>query len=355
MPRGKELDPTLRAKIVVLRDDGNSYAAIGATLNVNPDTARKVYNKYSTSEDYKSDPRSGRPKLLDEINTSVIKHYVRYDRNKRRKPLGEINTALNLPVSIYTLQRCMKEDIGLGRRVARKTPWLSSVQKQKRLEFAKRVAKWGNEEWRRVVWSDEMPIQTSDNSGKVYVWRFPEEEYLEDCCCATVQQGFEKVKIWAAIRYGAKSKMVILPENKEGEKMSAERYLEQVLDGELFDFWQSSMEECGHVYVMEDGAPYHQGVASKRRIQLKEDGWEGWGPRTWPSNSPDLNPIENVWPILKRQVRARRDEIHSKQDLIRILLEEWEKVPIESINNICDSIKERVQKVIQAKGGTIGK
>ena len=149
--------------------------------------------------------------------------------------------------------------------------------------------------------------------------------------------------------------MVILPKNKKGEKMNTERYLEQVLDGKLFDFWQSSMKECGHVYVMEDGAPYHQGVASKRRIQLKEDGWEGWGPRTWPSNSPDLNPIENVWPILKRQVRARRDEIHSKQDLIRILLEEWEKVPIESINNICDSIKERVQKVIQAKGGTIGK
>ena len=42
------------------------------------------------------------------------------------------------------------------------------------------------------------------------------------------------------------------------------------------------MEDCGHVLVMEDGAPCHMGVASLRRNQLIEDGWEGWGPRTWP-------------------------------------------------------------------------
>ena len=249
----------------------------------------------------------------------------------------------------------MKEDIGLGRRVARKTPWLSFAQKKKRLEFAKQCSKWEDEEWRRIIWSDEMPMQTSDNSGKVYVWRFPGEEYLEDCSCATVQQGFEKVKIWAAVRYGAKSKMVILPENKEGGKTTAETYLELVMDGELFDFWQLSMKECGHVRVMEDGAPYHQGVASRRREQLQEDGWERWGPGTWPSNSLDLNPIENVWPILKRRVRARKDEIHSKKDLMKILVEEWENVPIEFVNNICSSMPGRIKKVLQAKGGTTGK
>ena len=90
------------------------------------------------------------------------------------------------------------------------------------MEFAKQCSKWGNKEFRCVIWSDEMPIQTSNNSGKVYVWRFPDEEYLEDCCCVTVQQGFEKVKIWAAIHYGAKSKMVILPEKKGDGKMTAE-------------------------------------------------------------------------------------------------------------------------------------
>jgi len=104
MHRGKELDSTLWAQIVVLRNEGKSYAAIGVTLNVNSNTAKKVFYKYSESEDYKSKPQSGRPKLLDENDTSVIRHYVTYDRDKRRKPLTEIKTALNLPVSIYTLE-----------------------------------------------------------------------------------------------------------------------------------------------------------------------------------------------------------------------------------------------------------
>jgi hypothetical protein len=33
------------------------------------------------------------------------------------------------------------------------------------------------------------------NSKKVYIWRYPEEEYLEDCCSTTVIPGFEKIKV----------------------------------------------------------------------------------------------------------------------------------------------------------------
>ena len=57
--------------------------------------------------------------------------------------------------------------------------------------------------------------------------------------------------------------------------MNAEEYLEEIFDKELFDFWMKGMEDRGHLYIMEDGAPYHKGVASVRRKQLEEDGWEG--------------------------------------------------------------------------------
>ena len=38
-------------------------------------------------------------------------------------------------------------------------------------------------------------MQTGANDRTVYVWRYPEEEYWEYCCGATVVAGFEKVKI----------------------------------------------------------------------------------------------------------------------------------------------------------------
>ena len=52
----------------------------------------------------------------------------------------------------------------------------------------------------------------------------------------TVISGFEKVKVWVAVRYGKLSKLVVLEEKKGGGKMNAEEYCNAILDGEIFDF-----------------------------------------------------------------------------------------------------------------------
>jgi hypothetical protein len=114
-----------------------------------------------------------------------------------------------------------------------------------------------------------MAMQTGSNDGKVYVWRSPDEEYLEDCVVPMHIPGFKRVKIWGGIRYGKLSKLVIINEDIEkGRKMDAEFYLKEIMDKELFDFWMEAMEDCGHVLVMEDGAPCHQGVATSRRDHI---------------------------------------------------------------------------------------
>ena len=137
----------------------------------------------------------------------------------------------------------MTNVIGLGHRIERKKPHLTLKQKEARLKFAKKYITWSNEEWERVVYSDEMSVQTDNIQSQSWVWRHPEEEYLEDCCRATVISGFRKVKVWAAMRYGRLSRLVVMPEIKGDGKMDAEEYLKVIMDGEMFDFWQESMEE----------------------------------------------------------------------------------------------------------------
>ena len=126
--------------------------------------------------------------------------------------------------------------------------------------------------WRHVLFTDEMSMQTGPNQGKIYVWRYPEEEYLEDCCDATVIPGFEKVKVWDGMRYGELSELVIMPEKEEEGKLNAKEYCEVIMDGELLDFWMRSMKDMGYVFVMEDGAFYHREVATMRRKEYEAMG-----------------------------------------------------------------------------------
>jgi hypothetical protein len=254
-----------------MRRVGATFAVIEEELGVTADAARQVWNRYQKTGTCYTATRPGRPKILTDRNSGHLKRYVTHDRETRRESLNEIITNLNLPASKNTIRSTLY-NIGIGHRIERKRSYLSTKQKAARLAFAKKYINWTAEEWRRVIFTDEMGIQTGSNGGQVWVCRYPEETYKEDCCGATHVSGFKKIKVWGGIRYGAKSKLVVLPE-KEGEgKLNAKEYVEEIMDKKLFDFWIDSMEDVGYVHIMEDGAPYHMGAANARRKQYEEDG-----------------------------------------------------------------------------------
>ncbi|KAJ3586702.1 hypothetical protein NHX12_013098 [Muraenolepis orangiensis] len=68
----------------------------------------------------------------------------------------------------------------------------------------------------------------------------------------------------------------------------------------------------------------------------------------WPSQSPDLNPIENVWAELKRHVRARRPT--NLAQLHQFCQEEWAKIPANYCEKLVEGYPKRLTQVIQFKG-----
>ena len=69
----------------------------------------------------------------------------------------------------------------------------------------------------------------------------------------------------------------------------------------------------------------------------------------WPSQSPDLNIIENLWYDLKRAVHDRRPS--NLRELEAYCKEEWAKIPPASVQRLISSYKKRLQAVVLAKGG----
>jgi transposase len=67
----------------------------------------------------------------------------------------------------------------------------------------------------------------------------------------------------------------------------------------------------------------------------------------WPPNSPDLNPIENLWKIVKDLLRY-----HNKEEMIQIIQEVWTQVSQEQLQRLILNMPARMQAVIEAKGGS---
>ena len=72
---------------------------------------------------------------------------------------------------------------------------------------------------------------------------------------------------------------------------------------------------------------------------------------TWPSFSPDLNPIENLWAILKRRLAAYESPPTSVSNFFERVSEEWNKIDQNLCKSLIESMPDRIQAVIKSKGG----
>jgi DDE superfamily endonuclease len=102
------------------------------------------------------------------------------------------------------------------------------------------------------------------------------------------------------------------------------------------------------VHWMEDGAKYHNTKAN-HTWRMKN----GFASILWPAQSPDLNPIENVWAIIKRRISRKRHKIKNTKDIVAAVKKEWEFLTVQDYIKCIDSMKKRVHLCIKAKGGPI--
>ena len=73
----------------------------------------------------------------------------------------------------------------------------------------------------------------------------------------------------------------------------------------------------------------------------------------WPGNSPDINPIENLWSICKQRLRTM--DCTSKEKLIQALIQVWYKDPqsLKDCSKLVDSMPKRIKMLLNNRGGHI--
>lgn len=329
------LSIALRGQIVGMGKAGSEASKIAHTLSVNKRTVLRILKKYKEEGTLEPKTSPGRPRKLDDRD---VRSVVSVLNKNRRATLSEITNSIPAKVSKATVRRALRR-LRIFSRFAVVKPHLTPKHKKARLEFAKTYRDWTPEQWRQVVWTDESSFEVGKNFRKVRVWRTAEEKYSNSCLSPSFKSGRTSVMVWGAFVESSMSNLVVIPPGQS----KAVDFIEVVYKGELLGF----LAQTSNAFLMEDGAPIHRALVSKawREQHLIKT-------FKWPAQSPDLNPIENIWSLLKHAVHTRRIRPRTTKDMLTALNEEWQRVSKDYLNKLINGMPERIQAVIKNKGGT---
>ncbi|KAJ4428052.1 hypothetical protein ANN_24066 [Periplaneta americana] len=139
-------------------------------------------------------PASLEEKLVDYVDVRQICRLALKDRRKSSKEIQEVLHSSGLSISARTVRRKLFDN-GLKARAPRKKPFLNKRQRENRVNGCKYYQSWTNDDWAKVIWSDETRISIFGSDGIKYVRRRNGEALNPECLISTMKHPVA-VMIW---------------------------------------------------------------------------------------------------------------------------------------------------------------
>jgi transposase len=331
MPRNSEITPETRAQIVALSTSGMRQVDIGKQLKVSKQVVSATVRRCNGSGSFKSAQRSGRPKVTTSRDDNVIR------RLAVRHPTwssATINAELPTPISNRTVRRRLHDTFALKARVPAKKPLLSKKNIKDRIAFCRKYREWTPEQWQGVLFSDESAFYQFQNYQK-YIRRPANCRFNIRYTIPTVKHS-TSVMVWGSMSATGPGDLWFMPKNTTINSQVYLRLLQEKLP--------PLMERLNCHTFQHDGAPCHQAKIVKQWLQTSQI-----PVLDWPGQSPDLNPIENAWFMIKKRVASRKPT--SLEHLKNIIKEVWE----ESFSSaecqiLVETMPERIRAVMKNQG-----
>ena len=221
-----------------------------------------------------------------------------------------------------------------------KRPLLHPKHRKDRMDFSLAHQDWTEEDWKRVIWSDETKINRLGSDGLKWAWKRPGEGLNDRLVEGTLKFGGGSVMMWGCMSWDGVGYCC-----KIDGRMDAELYC-KILEDDLCKTVEYYDRNLADIIFQQDNDPKH---TSKLAQKWFKD--HGIRVLSWPAQSPDLNPIEHLWHHLKRKLGEYERQPSGILELWERVEKEWDEIGAEVCQELIKSMPRRVAAVVKAKGG----
>ena len=245
-----------------------------------------------------------------------------------------VNSRFATNLSVSTVRR-VRLELKYEYRPPKVRQELTQEQKAVRLQFCDWILRHP-EEAPNIVFSDESRFEL----GRDCQWRRIKRGAWNSSCFVERRKHPQGCMIWGAIGLKWRSELM-----KCSNSVNSAEYVSILEKSGLIPELDKRHGRGGWTF-QQDGAPCHSSCATRQFLDSRSVRLLAG----WPANSPDLNPIEMLWGVMKRRVRG----VPAGANIFETLKVTWQMTEEETIDKMVTSFFDRCRLVLRLNGESAG-